>query len=382
MSIRQWKAAVCQSEPCWFDKVAAIEKSIRLIREAKQNGASLIAFSEVWVPGYPNFLWSGNYAENLPLVQKYMANSISAYGDEMLQIRQAAAENKIYVSFGFSERAGHSLYLAQMFIGPDGNVLLHRRKTKPTHVERTIFGDSTGDSLKTVVETPLGRIGMLNCWEHLQPLLKYHTYAQGEQVHIAAWPSSGEYPGNHAPEPYSVFSEANEVTASRLYAIEGAVYVLCTNQPLSAEGARLNSEGQAGAKKDSFLLSSGCGAAAVFGPDGRQLTEPTDPTYDGLIYCDIDLDKIDVAKNLTDCVGHYSRPDLLRLVVDDQPKNYVTRVSDGSHTTPYHTPIGSTHLIDTHKTLEELLAKQPEEVILVGNKACDKERALNGVAVN
>lgn len=164
MSIRQWKAAVCQSEPCWFDKVAAIEKSIRLIREAKQNDASLIAFSEVWVPGYPNFLWSGNYAENLPLVQKYMANSISAYGDEMLQIRQAAAENKIYVSFGFSERAGHSLYLAQMFIGPDGNFLLHRRKTKPTHVERTIFGDSTGDSLKTVVETPLGRIGMLNCW--------------------------------------------------------------------------------------------------------------------------------------------------------------------------------------------------------------------------
>lgn len=172
MSVRQWKAAICQAEPCWFDKVAGIAKSIKLIREASQNGASLIAFSEVWIPGYPNFLWSGTYRENLPLVQKYMQNSMSAYGDEMLQIRQAAAAAKMYVSFGFSERVGASLYLAQIFIGPDGNILLHRRKTKPTHVERTIFGDSTGDSLTTVADTPLGKIGMLNCWGRLTlPLL-------------------------------------------------------------------------------------------------------------------------------------------------------------------------------------------------------------------
>lgn len=164
MSIRQWKAAVCQAEPCWFDKRAGIEKSIKLIHEASAEGASLIAFSEVWIPGYPNFLWSGNYQENIPLVQKYMQNSMTAYGDEMLQIRQVAAEKKMYVCFGFSERVAGSLYLAQVLIGPEGNILLHRRKTKPTHVERTIFGDATGDSLTTVVDTPLGKIGMLNCW--------------------------------------------------------------------------------------------------------------------------------------------------------------------------------------------------------------------------
>lgn len=106
----------------------------------------------------------------MPLVQKYMQNSISAYGDEMLEIRQAAAAANIYVCFGFSERVGASLYLAQVLIGPDGNILLHRRKTKPTHVERTIFGDSTGDSLTTVVDTPLGKIGMLNCWGTLTSL--------------------------------------------------------------------------------------------------------------------------------------------------------------------------------------------------------------------
>ncbi|CAG9996133.1 unnamed protein product [Clonostachys byssicola] len=359
MSIRQWKAAVCQSEPCWFDKDAAIEKSIRLITEAKANGAALIAFSEVWIPGYPNFLWSGNFKENIPLVHKYMQNSITAYGDEMLQIRRCAAQHGIYVAFGFSERVGSSLYLAQVLIGSDGNILLHRRKTKPTHVERTLFGDSTGDSLTTVVDTPLGKIGMLNCWEHLQPLLKYHTYAQGEQVHIAAWPFNGEYQGGI--EPWSVFSEANELTASRMYALEGCAYVLCTNQPLSPEGSRLNSEGQGSADKGSFMLSGGGGRAAVFGPDGRQLTEPTDPTYDGLIYCDIDLDKIDYAKVMTDCVGHYSRPDLLRLVVDDQPKNYVVRVSpDAPTNSPYHTPTSSGTLLSTHKRLSEILAEKAE----------------------
>src|ERR1700712_4089996 len=169
MSIRQWKAAVCQSEPCWFDKEAAIEKSLKLIKEASENGASLIAFSEVWVPGYPNFLWSGNYHENIPLVHKYMKNSMTAYGPEMLRIRRAAAEFKIYVAFGFSERVGGSLYLSQALINSDGKILCHRRKTKPTHVERTLFGDGSGDSLNNVVDTPLGKIGMLNCWEHLQP---------------------------------------------------------------------------------------------------------------------------------------------------------------------------------------------------------------------
>lgn len=144
-----------------------------------------------------------------------------------------------------------------------------------------------------------------------------------------------------------------------MYALEGAVYVLCTNQPLSPEGSKLNSEGQASADMGSFMLSGGGGRAAVFGPDGRQLTEPTKPTFDGLIYCDIDLDKIDYAKTLTDCVGHYSRPDLLRLVVDDQPKNYVTRVSPDKPTnSPYHTTTGDGTLLSTHKTLSELLMEK------------------------
>ena len=348
MSIRKWKAAICQSEPCWFDKEAGIKKSLGLIAEAKQNGAALIAFSEVWLPGYPNFLWSGNFKENIPLVHKYMQNSMTAYGPEMLTIRQATAEHRIYVVFGFSERVRGSLYLAQVLIGPDGKILLHRRKTKPTHVERTLFGDSTGDSLKNVVDTPLGKIGMLNCWEHLQPLLKYNTYAQGEEVHIAAWPYNGPHVGH---EPWSVCNEANEVTMSRAYSLEGQVFTLVTNQPVSPEGVKANSAGQANSG-ESFMLSGGGGKAAVFGPDGRQLTEPTEPTFDGLIYCDIDLDLIDYAKAVADPVGHYSRPDLLRLLVDDRAKDYVVKV-DGQGG---HGP--GPGLLSTHVSLEEAVAEQ------------------------
>lgn len=182
---------------------------------------------------------------------------------------------------------------------------------------------------------------MLNCWEHFQPLLKYHTYAQNEQVHIAAWPYNGEAQGD---EPWSVCNEANEVTASRMYALEGQSFVLVTNQPISEEGLAKNTETHASTGKSFSCGGAGGGAAKVYGPDGRQLTEPVKETFDGLIYCDIDLDLIDRAKTLADPVGHYSRPDLLRLVVDDVPKHYEER-ADGkppATLTSLFKPLGET----------------------------------------
>ncbi|KAL6250661.1 hypothetical protein RBB50_002963 [Rhinocladiella similis] len=351
MSVRKYKAATVQSEPCWFDLAAGVEKTLKFIKEAAANGASLIAFSEVWLPGYPNFLWGGNYLENIPLVHKYMQNSMGAHGPEMARIRQAAADNSIYVCLGFSERDGGSLYLAQVLIDDKGKVLLHRRKLKPTHVERTLFGDSTGDSLNNVVDTPLGKIGMLNCWEHFQPLLKYHTYAQGEQVHIAAWPFNGNYLG--LGEPWSVCNEANEVTASRMYALEGQAYVLVTNQCVSPAGVKANSAGQK-APEGSFMLSGGGGNSGVFAPDGKKLTEDVDPLFDGLIYCDIDLDQIDLAKAIADPVGHYSRPDLLRLLVDDEPKHFRVHVKRNTVDNDLYHP-GPT-LTSRFKSLDETLA--------------------------
>lgn len=268
---------------------------------------------------------------------------MTAHGPEMLRIRQAAAAHQMHVVLGFSERVASSLYLAQVLIDDKGDVLLHRRKIKPTHLERTMFGDSTGDSLQTVADTRLGKIGMLNCWEHFQPLLKYHTYAQNEQVHVAAWPYHGDARGD---EPWSVCTEANEVTASRMHALEGGAFVLVSNQMITEAGMKKNTEGHAATGTSFSVGGAGGGAARVFGPDGRQLTQDPDPYLDGLVYCDIDLDLIDRAKTLADPVGHYSRPDLLRLVVDDTPKHYETKVNGGPPAT----------LTSAFKTLAEAVA--------------------------
>jgi nitrilase len=117
-----------------------------------------------------------------------MANSMSKQSPEMGRIRAAVKKASIVVVLGYSERDGASLYIAQSFIGTSGEIIHHRRKIKPTHVERSIWGDGQADSLKCVVDTPFGKVGGLNCWEHLQPLLRYYEYSQGVQIHVAGWP--------------------------------------------------------------------------------------------------------------------------------------------------------------------------------------------------
>ncbi|KAF7190454.1 Arylacetonitrilase [Pseudocercospora fuligena] len=373
MSIRQYKAAVLQAEPCWFDKEAATQKTTKYIKEAAANGALLLGLSECWIPGYPNFLWGGNYRENIPLVHKCMQNCITAHGPEMARIRQAAADNNIYVMLGYSERAGGTLYISNCFIDNKGKVLMARRKLKPTHIERTLFGDATGDSLNNVVDTPLGKIGVLNCWEHFQPLLKYHTYAQGEQVHIAAWPFNGEYLG--LGEPWSVCNQANEVVASQMYALEGQAYVLVSNQCVSPEGAKTNSAGQ-GSSEGSFMLSGGGGNSGVFAPDGKKITEQVDALFEGLIYVDINLDDIDYAKAIADPVGHYSRPDLLRLLVDDQPKHYRVKVRKESVDNAILEV--QTDLTSTFKSFEEAVAEHGISVTEAAPIAVKEHVTVNG----
>ena len=107
---------------------------------------------------------------------------------EMEAIRACAREGSIAVSLGFSENDNNSLYISQVLIGADGEIKVHRRKMKATHMERTVFGDASGHCLRSVAQLPFARVGALSCWEHVQPLLKYNTIAQKEEIHVAAWP--------------------------------------------------------------------------------------------------------------------------------------------------------------------------------------------------
>ena len=180
------RVAVTQAEPAWLNLPEAVKKTCRLIAEAATNGASLITFPELWIPGYPAWIWTRPI--DFDLLNAYMKNSLVVDSDEMATICRCAAQNNMTVVMSFSENDHHSLYISQCTIGADGKIKMLRRKMKPTHMERTIFGEASGRSLTNVVQTPYARVGGLCCWEHIQPLLKYHTFHQREEIHVAAWP--------------------------------------------------------------------------------------------------------------------------------------------------------------------------------------------------
>lgn len=312
-SPRRFRAAAVQAEPAWLDAAAGVAKTVDLIAEAARGGAQLIAFPEVWIPGYPHFLWLGPVADQMPFVGRYHAGSPAVDGPELTVIRRAARRHGITVALGYSEKDHGSLYISQTVIAADGSVLLHRRKLKPTHVERTLFGEGDGSDLK-VVDTPLGRLGALSCAEHVQPLSKYALYAQHEQVHIASWPCFGLY----RDLAFQLSAEAN-IAATQVYAIEGGAFVLMATQIISPAGIDVF----ASTPEQRRLLTAGGGCSRIFAPDGRLITKELDEGEEALVYADIDLDEIDIAKNAYDPAGHYGRADATYLVHHRSPRRPV-----------------------------------------------------------
>lgn len=233
-------------------------------------------------------------------------------------IRTCARENGIAVSLGYSENDNDSIYIAQALIGPDGEVKSHRRKMKPTHMERTVFGDAAGHwSLAPVTPLPFGRVGQLSCWEHIQPLLKFHTMSQGEQIHVGAWPSLTPHSGPGGQDFWSMSADGC-AALSAAYAIEASAFVLHCTAVLTAKAVQAN--GTAGAP---LMSAPGGGGSAVFGPDGRRLTEPLGAEEEGFVYADLQMDEITRTRMFAHCTGHYSRPDLLWLGVDRGVKGLV-----------------------------------------------------------
>jgi len=310
----KFRAAAIQAAPVFLDLDASVDKAIGLIAEAAKNGAQLIAFPETWLPGYPWFIWLDSPAWGMQFIQRYHDNAL-VYGSPAAErIAAAAKQHSIMVVMGHAEKAGGSLYMGQWIIGADGETVAQRRKLKPTHVERTVFGEGDGSDL-AVHATPLGRVGALCCWEHLQPLSKYAMYAQNEQVHIAAWPSFSLYRGG----AYALGPEVNNA-ASRIYAVEGQCFVLAPCATVSDEMVKLLC-GDDPVKRQ--LLLAGGGFTAIYAPDGQLMHEPLPEGQEGIVYADLDLGMISLAKAAADPAGHYARPDVTRLLLDRTPGDRV-----------------------------------------------------------
>ena len=218
-------------------------------------------------------------------------------------------KNNIFVSMGASEQDHGSLYISQFLFDREGTTISARRKLKPTHVERTVFGDGDGSDLQ-VVETEIGRLGQLSCWEHLQPLSKYAMYSMHEQIHVAAWPSFSCY-----PEAYALGPDLNNA-ASQMYAAEGQCFVVAPCGIVSREMIEQLNENEV----HDALLQSGGGHARIFGPDGSPLGDPVPPDEEGLVTATIDLSAITISKCFADPVGHYSRPDVTALLLNTEPQ--------------------------------------------------------------
>ncbi|KAL7940364.1 nitrilase [Trichoderma barbatum] len=232
------KVGAVQAEPTWLNLQESIRKVVSLVEKLEKTESMSI--------------WTEPYLTTAGLLHEYMANSLVKDSPEMAQIRAAAKKAGVFIVLGYPERAGDSLYISQSFIDPPGTIVLHRRKIKPTGA----------DSLVNLVDSPFGKIGGLNCWEHFQPLLRYHEYGWG--------------PDNR-PALYTTTSEGDRL-ACQFMAMEGACFVVVSTQVLTDKGReKLKFMGSP------FVRTPAAGFAMIFGPDGTPLVEPMEPDEEGIL---------------------------------------------------------------------------------------------------
>lgn len=305
------KVAAVQAAPVWMDAKGTLEKTIALVEEAGRQDVGLVAFGEVWLPGYPFTIWLQPPMAAMELVMAHRANAIEARGPEMRAVGEAARRARCWVMMGFAERDRGSIYCAQALIDDRGEIVMTRRKLRPTHMERTVWGEGRVEDI-TVVETPMGRVGGLCCWENIQPINRQGMFQLGEQIHVACWPSFGMFKG--VRQAFALSAEAN-LAECQSYALQGGCFVVAANSIIpEADIERICM----GDERAMAMVSPGGGAAAVFGPDGYRLTEPLDEHEDGLAVAEVDLAMIEAAKVFADPAGHYHRPDVARHVLEAQ----------------------------------------------------------------
>ncbi len=296
------RAAAVQIAPDLERPAGTLERVLAAIDEAAGLGAQLVVFPETFVPYYPYFSFVlPPVLQGAPHL-RLMEHAVAVPGPVTQAVAERARARGIVVVLGVNERDHGSLYNTQLVFDADGALILKRRKITPTYHERMVWGQGDGAGLK-VVDSAVGRIGALACWEHYNPLARYALMTQHEEIHCAQFPGSMVGP---------IFADQMAVTI-RHHALESGCFVVNATGWLSdAQIASITPD--AGLQK---ALRGGCHTAIV-SPEGKDLCTPlTDG--EGIVVADLDMALIAKRKRMMDAVGHYARPELLSLLIDDRP---------------------------------------------------------------
>ena len=299
------RVAVVQCAPVMFDKKAGTEKMVELIREAGKNGAELIVFPELIIPCYPYGMTFGYTVGSRDKVgrldwKRYYDNSLCVPGPETELLGQAAKEVHAYVSIGVSERGEDSatLYNSNIVFSPEGELLNVHRKLKPTGAERLVYGDANKDYFP-ITDTPWGPMGNLICWESYMPLARVALYQKGISLYIS--PNT-----NDNPEWQDTI---------RHIAIEGHCYFINADLVFRRSDYPQTVSGTA---EIAALPDIACrGGSCVIDPFGHEASVTVWDKED-IIYADLDMQKVPASRMELDCVGHYARPDVLELRVNEK----------------------------------------------------------------